>query len=199
MIKILQSSWMSAVIGAVMYLGVTLGLWRMPKIVLPPRPTIEAITKGGAPSWDYQNPEVDEMIADLQHQKDALAEREHQLNDLAARLDAERQEIVVVTQSVAQMQSQFDQDVVRVRDEETANLKRLAKIYAAMSPDGAVSIFKEMKDDDVVKILVFMKDSETAPILEMLGRTGPIEARRAAQISERIKVAMYRNPANKPS
>jgi flagellar motility protein MotE (MotC chaperone) len=166
---------------------------------LPTAPTTVAKSEANRPSWEFQNPEVDELIADLQHQKNVLDDREHQLNDLAARLKVERDEITVVRQNVTEMQANFDRDVVSVGEEETANLKRLAKIYAAMSPEGAAGIFHEMKDDEVVKVFVFMKDGETAPILEVMAHLGPTDAKRVAQISERLKVTMYRSASNKPS
>lgn len=199
MIKILQSNWMCALVGAIAYLGMTLALWRTPKIQLPAAVGAAVKSEAARPSWEFQNPEVDELIADLQHQKNVLDEREHQLNDLAGRLKMEREEITVVSQNVKQMQAEFDRNVVRVGEEETANLKRLAKIYAAMSPEGAASIFHEMKDDDVVKVFAFMKDGETAPILEVMAHLGSADAKRAAEISERLKVTMYRTPTGNPS
>jgi flagellar motility protein MotE (MotC chaperone) len=200
MIKILQSNWMCALLGAITYLGTTLALWHTPKIQ-PPAAVVAAAVKSemtGA-SWEFQNPEVDELIADLQHQKNVLDDREHQLNELAARLKVEQNEITVVSQNVTQMQAEFDRNVVRVGEEETANLKRLAKIYAAMTPEGVASVFHEMKDDEVVKVFAFMKDSETAPILEVMAHLGPTDAKRVAQLSERLKVTMYRTPPTKPS
>lgn len=199
MIKILQSNWMCALVGAITYLGATLALWHTPKIQLPTVAVASAKSAATRPSWEFQNPEVDELISDLRHQKNALDEREHQLDELAARLKMEREEITVVSTNVAHMQAEFDRNVVRVGEEEIANLKRLAKIYAAMTPEGAASIFQEMKDDDVVKVFAFMKDGETAPILEVMAHLGPADAKRAAQISERLKVTMYRAPTTKPS
>ncbi len=196
MTKILQSGWFCALIGGVSYWGATVAVWRTPVI---PRPTSMALREALKPSWEFNNPELDQLITDLRAQREALTTRERQLNELAVRLQAEREEIGIVTQRVAQMQMEFDRNVVRVREEEAPNLKRLAKIYAAMSPDGAVSILKEMKDDEIVQILAFMKDSETAPILELLAKVGVAEAKRAAQISERLRVALYRNSAAKPS
>jgi hypothetical protein len=97
-------------------------------------------------------------------------------------LKMEREEMTVVsTQNVAQMQAEFDRNVVRVGEEEIANLKRLAKIYAAMSPEGAASIFHEMKDDDVVKVFAFMKDARDSahPGGDGAPRSRRREARRA--------------------
>jgi flagellar motility protein MotE (MotC chaperone) len=199
MIRFLQSNWMSAAIGALIYLAVTVAVWRAPKIASPVNTPAVARAASLPPSWEFRSSELDELIVDLQHQKQVLGDRERQLNELESRLKAERQEIVVITQNVGRMQAEFDRNVVRLHDEEIANLKRLAKIYATMSPEGAVSIFKEMKDDDIVKIFTYMKDAETAPILELLAQGSPADAKRAAQISERLKVVLYRNTPNNPS
>ena len=95
----------------------------------------------------------------------------------------------MITQTVSRLQQDFDQQAVRVRETETVNLKKLAKIYSAMSPEGATTILKELPDDQVVKIFLFMKDIETAPILELLAKQGSSEAKRAASISERLRLA----------
>ena len=123
-------------------------------------------------------------------QKQNLDVREQELRDWAARLDAEQQEISVVTQRVARLQQDFDQQVVSVRASEAANLKKLAKIYSAMTPEGATKILKELTDEQVVKILMFMKDTETAPILELLAQQGQSEAKRAALITDRLRLAI---------
>jgi len=109
----------------------------------------------------------------------------------------ERAEINQVTQTVHQLQMQFDASVVRVREEEIANLKKLAKIHAAMSPEGAALILKEMTDDQIVKILVFMKDDDAAPILETMAKLGKDDSRRVAGLSERIRLAAFRPVAVK--
>ncbi len=200
MIKLLQSKWLCALLGAVIYLGSTVALWKSPKIA--PRVTAAAAAKAvdaPKPSWEFHSTEADELITDLLTQKQAQTERAHKLDELEARLKAERQEIATVVESVKQQQDEFDRSVVRVHEEEIVNLKRLAKIYSGMSPEGAVSILREMKDDDVVKIFAFMKDGETAPILESLAHQGQAEAKRAAQISDRLKVCLSRNITEKKS
>jgi hypothetical protein len=42
-----------------------------------------------------------------------------------------------------------------------------------------------------------MKDGETAAILEALSKKGQPQAKRAANLSERLRVAMFRNPPAK--
>lgn len=193
MIKMLQSGWMCAVLGLLVYAGTTLAVYKSPKIEPRAPLAVHEETPAAKPSWEFTNPEADELIDDLRSQKVALAERERQLNELDARLKAERAEINTVLESIKAQQAEFDNVVVRVRQEEVANLKRLAKMYAAMSPEGAVTILKEMKDDDIVRIFIYMKDDETAPIVELLARSGAADAKRAAHISSRLRVTMSRN------
>ena len=189
MTKIFQSSWFCALVGGLSYWSATVVVWRTPVI---PRPAAVVAKEALKPSWEFSNPELDQLISDLRAQKDALATREQQLNELAIRLKAEREEIGVVTQNVGRLQAEFDKNVVRVKDEEVANLKKLAKIYAAMTPEGATNILKELRDDDVVRIFSFMKDSETAPILELLAGQGTEQAKRAAKITERLRMTIAR-------
>jgi flagellar motility protein MotE (MotC chaperone) len=153
--------------------------------------------KQPAAFWEINSAEVDQLVDELKKEKTELAAREQQLNELATRLQAERSEINQATQQVYQLQKEFDQNVVRVREEEAANLKKMAKIYAAMSPEGAAGILKNLEDEQVVKFLVFMKESETAPILEAWAKLGEADSKRAALISNKLRASTYRNLASK--
>ena len=98
----------------------------------------------------------------------------------------------MVTQSVRQLQTDFDQNVLRISEEETANLKKLAKVYADMEPASAANILQEMDDASIIKIMVFMKDVETAAIWEAMAKKGQPQAKRAALLSDRLRLAAYR-------
>jgi flagellar motility protein MotE (MotC chaperone) len=197
----LQSSWAAAIVGLACYWLTTMVCWTKSSATLaPPRvhhePAAPDSTSG--PSWNFKNAEVNLLMEDLRKQKEALALREQQLNEYAARLGTERVELNQVTQRVGLMQAEFDRMVVEVKKEEVGNLKRLAKNYAAMSPDGAVAILKELKDPELVKILVLMKEAEAGPILEALGKGGDAEAKRASLISEKLRLVLARNAKAKP-
>lgn len=198
MIKLLTSNWTAALLGAVVYVVSTVAFWKPPT-----RPTSAASAQqsdsaspAGA-SWEYTNPEADQLIAELKVEKKALEKKEQQLNDLALRLAAEHAEINQATQSVHQLQVDFDKNVVRVQEEETANLKKLAKVYSDMTPESAANIFTEMDDPAIIKIMVFMKESETAAILEAFAKKGVPEAKRVATLSESLRLSSFRNPATK--
>jgi flagellar motility protein MotE (MotC chaperone) len=198
MIKLLTSPLVTALLGVAMYLGATVAFWKMPP--LPPpvaRGPAEPVAKLNGPSWEFTNPEADQLVAELKAEKEALKKKEQDLNDLAARLQSERAELNIVTQSVHQLQMDFDQNVLRISEEETANLKKLAKVYADMDPANAAKIFQEMDDTAVIKIMVFMKDTETAGIWEAMAKGSQADAKRAAMLSDRLRLAAFRNNTTK--
>jgi len=189
--KILKSPLVASILGLVLYVVTTAMVWkpapRQDATAGETNADIVARAKTAVPSWEYQNPDADMMIEELKKEKQALDKREKDLNALAERLQAERMEINIVTQSVFRMQKEFDSNIARVTAEEVVNLKKLAKTYAAMSPEGAAVIMKELDDIMLVKILATLKESESAPIIEILGGQGGTEAKRMALITDRLR------------
>jgi flagellar motility protein MotE (MotC chaperone) len=188
MIRILQSPWSASFLGTVAYLATLVVCWR--PVALPPAP---AAARHGLPgpgaSWVFSNPEIDLLMSELRSQKEALGAKERDLTELSARLQSERAELSQLTKSIERVQADFDQNVTRVRQEEEANLKKLAKMYATMTPEGATTIFKALDDATIVKIMTLMKDSESAPVLELMARQSEAEAKRVAGISERLRLS----------
>jgi flagellar motility protein MotE (MotC chaperone) len=189
MIKLLSHSWISAPIGAVIYLLATVLFWQKPD--LAPRLRISDLVNSIGPSWDFNNPEADLLMSELKIEKKSLDQRKQQLDDLERRLHTERAEVGQVIQSVRQLQGDFDKAVLRVKEEETGNLKKLAKVYAAMTPETAASVLEQLDNEAIVKIMLFLKDGDTAAILEAMAKKGDVEARRTAQISEQIRLSAH--------
>jgi flagellar motility protein MotE (MotC chaperone) len=187
--KLLSNPWISAPIGAVVYLAATVLFWQKP--VLPPRQAFVAAVQAIGPSWDFNNPEADQLIAELKVEKKTVADREQQLDDLSTRLNTERAELGQVIESVRKLQGDFDKAVLHVKDDETGNLKKLAKVYAAMSPDVASTVLEQLDNEAIVKIMIFLKDGESAAILESMAKKGDAAARRTAQISEQIRLSAH--------
>jgi len=189
MTKLLAHSWISAPIGAVIYLIATVLFWQKP--VLPARQKITELVRAIGPSWDFNNPEADQLIAELKLEKKSVEQREQQLDDLATRLNTERAELGQVIQSVRQLQGEFDKAVLHIKDDEAGNLKKLAKVYAAMSPDTAATVLEQLDNEAIVKIMIFLKEAETAAILEAMAKKSDAAARRTAQISEQIRLSAH--------
>jgi len=189
MVRFLQSTWLSMLLGGLLFLATTAALLKPSQ--LPARAdsgAADTIHVGNnEPSWKFRNPEMDQWIQEIKREKDALAQREQQLNELETRLNAERQELSVVTQAVSQMQADFDKNVVRLNAQDGDNLKRQAKLLASMTPEGAAATLAEMGDDDVVRILFTMKADDASIALDTLSKSGKGQAKRAATIIERMR------------
>jgi flagellar motility protein MotE (MotC chaperone) len=193
MIRMLQSSWITALVGCLLYLGVTLALIRPAQF--QGLPGLQKNAAAGRipsdePSWRFRNPEFDQWVQEIKREKEALALRDLQLRDLQARLESERHELNTATQTIFQLQKEFDRNVIRIKDQEVDNLKRQAKVMSSMSPEGAASLIYQMPDGDAVRILFTMKADEASPILDALSKMGKNEARRAAAVTEQMRRAL---------
>ena len=203
MMQFLQTKWMAVVAGVLAYAATTWFCLRPQQQInhaaamlrVRQSPAMAKLPDG--PSWTFQNPEMTQLLAELKNEREALRVRASQLDELEARLQAERKEIYAVTQAVYQVRADLDKVVTRVSEEEAVNLKKLAKVYTTMSPEGAARILKEMEDDQVVKILTLMRGAEPAPILENLGQGSKEDARRAAMLSNRLRLVL--SAAKKPA
>ncbi|MFO1511538.1 MAG: hypothetical protein U1F83_01260 [Verrucomicrobiota bacterium] len=199
--KILKSSLVASLVGLLLYAVVTIAVWKAPAHVIEGQPAEDPLlVQAKSPSWEFQNPEADALINELKLEKESLAKREKELNELADRLQTERLELNVVTQAIYQLQSQFEATVVRMNAEESVNIKKLARTYATMAPDGAAPIMKELEENTLLKILAVMKETESAPILEAMSKLGPEDAKRVAKVTERLRFYLSQaKDAKKPA
>lgn len=199
--KLLQSKLFAALLGSTLFLLTTAFLTIGG--LAPASPDehedigeLGANTKG--PSWSFFNPELDQFVAELKAEKDAAVAKEMQLNELAARLRTERAELDEALKGIKKIQSQVDRDVFRIKEDEAANLKRLAKMYASMEPASAAKILRELDDVVVVKSLALMKEPEAALVLEAFSKLGEAETRHAAALAEYLRAAVsHKTSANK--
>lgn len=184
--RFLQAPLTSITVGGIAFL---LTMAALLKNAIEARPLPVQKEPGSLPEkfWTETNPEVDLLLEELRREKEAFDKKRELLLELETRLAAERAEINTITQRVHQAQVEFDSHVIRVNEAETVNLKKLARVYANMTPEGASLILEELDDASIVKIFMFMKEAESAPLLEALAQKGELQARRAAGISEQIR------------
>lgn len=184
--KFLQAPITAMVLGGLSFLLTMFALIEKPlkAAAKPPEPTEEERNTG---FWERHDPEVDQLLKEMKSEKEQLEKRATELRELETRLAAERAEINQITQRVAQLQFEFDQNIIRVREEEVPNLKKLAKMYTAMSPEGASAIMRELDDMVVVKVMSFMKEDQSAPLLDAMATAGEAQAKRAASIAEALR------------
>jgi hypothetical protein len=187
--RTLQAPWMIPVVGSIAFLATTVALLSPANLagVRHNRPAEGSDSTCLGPSWDFRNPEMEKLVAELRQEKEALKQREQDLKALETRLQSERHELIVVTQSIARLQKEFDQNVLRLKDEEAPNYRKLAKLHASMSPEGAAAIFREMPDDEVAKIFAYMKVEDVSQVLDTLGRLGKTEAKRVVLLTDKMR------------
>lgn len=200
--KILTSSWVVMLLGGLLYLGTTSAVLLQNKASFKPAVPAAAATNRPppnvrGPSWEFFNPDLEDMVKELKERKDTLDNREKELNLYAARLKAEKAEIGQITRQIEEMRKNFDDSIIRVREDEQANLKKLAKNYAQMDPPTAAQVMAGLDDITLVKVLMFMKDSQSGPILNLIAGKSPASAKRVAQASERLRLSQQATPPAK--
>lgn len=193
MLKKLSSPWIGSIFGLICYLAVTASTWnaataKMAAHQSEAKPELAEVNE--YKPWLFNNVEVENLIKELREERELLTKREKDLNELAARLQADREELNQLTQTVHRLQKDFDVSVSRVAEEETTNLKKLAKTYSGMEPEGAAKIFKTMDDATVVKIMIFMKELETGPILSAMSKLGETESKRAGELTDKLRLSV---------
>ncbi|HZR19051.1 MAG TPA: hypothetical protein VFE51_17320 [Verrucomicrobiae bacterium] len=188
--RFLKSSWAVVLIGGLLYLATTAALLRPGQIEVPTPELEPSPAADGEASWNFRNPELEQWVEEIKHEKEALAQRAQQLQELQKRLEAERQEILAVTQAVHQLQTDFDAHVVRLKSQEMDNLKRQVKIIASMSPEGAAAMLNEMPENQTVSVLYLLKADVASVILDTLSKMGKTEAKRAAELTEKMRLVL---------
>ena len=145
-----------------------------------------------AAPWGFWTIEIENLASELKDERARLKQQAEQLGLREARFVAERQELDKVRAEVESLRHQISGRIVEIQESESKNLRTLSQTYAGVSPRAAVAIFRDLDDDTVVKILHLMKSESVAPIFEEMSRqaaTDPPLAKRAAQLSEKLRVA----------
>lgn len=191
MIRILQAPWFAAVLGAVAYLATMTALLKLPHAARaassPPGHARAIPSPNNDASWKFRNPEFDQWVAELKEEREKLAAREGQLRELQARIEADRAELTVATQTVALLQAEFDKNVVRFKAQEDENLRREIKLFTAMPIETAVKLLGTMTDAEVVRLLIKMKTELASQMLDSLSKSGKEEAQRAAALLDMMR------------
>jgi flagellar motility protein MotE (MotC chaperone) len=194
--RILQSPATVVIIAGVMFFGTifaVLGTLHLGSVVPAGKVLLSAADD---PSWKFHNPEIDQWIAQIKDERDALAVREQQLKEWEAQLAAQSHEISVVTQAVSRTQADFDKRILLFTEQEKENLKKQLKVISAMSPEGITAMLNEMADDDVARLLYAMKPDMAGATLDAMSKLGGTSAKRAAALTERIRDVLQMSATN---
>lgn len=157
----------------------------------------EAVTERKAQGWDFWTLEMESLANELKDEKAQLRQRSDLLDQRAARLTADRQELDRIRSEIEGMRRDLDARVIAIKSDEAKNLRSLALTYSTLTPEGAVAIIREMDDPTVVKILSLMKADQTGAIFEQMAKTpdvstgaaaGATLAKRAALLMDKIRL-----------
>ena len=204
----LAAPWFLAVVGFVINMVCTVmminaGVSKLPKPDFTPVPdpvevaAVEAkATEAAAPPpqlWSFKTNAVDELIAELKKEREAVVEEQKDLAAMSSQVTAERQEVEKVKNEILRLRKDLDARIVEVNEFERENLKNLAQTYTAMLPAGAAVILREIEEDSAVKILSQMKPKSAALVLGEMARivdknSDEPPARRAARISDKLRL-----------
>lgn len=192
----------------VIALGVASGLaagvgwvWRAGQVIAAATPVAagpETIPAEKSESWDFWSAEMDNITKELKEERERLRSVAAELDRRATRLDAERQELVQVRSELDGMRKEISDRVSEMGADEARNLKSLATTYSNLTPRAAVAVIRELDERTAVKILVLMKPDVVSAIFEEMSRTPDADgtlAKRAASLSERLRLARAAKPA----
>ena len=151
--------------------------------------------------WDFWTIEIDNLSNELKDERGRLRKQSELFDQREVRMAAERKELAAIRGELDGMRHEIADKVITIRADEAKNLRSLAQTYTNLTPRAAVAIIREMDDVTAVKILYLMKPDVVGPIFEELSRTAGTDgtlARRAAILSEKLRVMDNNKPASQP-
>ena len=140
-----------------------------------------------AQGWDFWTIEIDNLTSELKGEKARLRQQTDLLDQRAARIEAEKQELEKLRSEIGAMRQEIDQRVIAINTDEAKNLRSLAQTYSTLSAHAAVSIIRDMDDTTVVKILSLMKPDVVGPIFEEMSGDTAL-AQHAAVLSDKLRL-----------
>ena len=150
--------------------------------------------------WDFWTVEIENLSSDLREQTLLLRKRAEDLDQRQQRIVADEKQLAKVSAELEAMQKDISDRVIEIKADEEVNLKKLAQMYANLTPKAVVAIIREMDDNTAVKILSLMKPDVVGPIFEQMttmsaGTDNPL-ARRAAILSEKLRLMKAKRAAS---
>lgn len=193
-LKLVASPALVAMVGVLVGVAVGLGwFWRVGEMFVAQAISARAMAakEKKTQGWDFWTIEIDNLASELKEEKGRLKKQSEALDQRAARLTAEQQELEKLRAGIEAMRKEIGEKVIEMNTDEAKNLRALAQTYTNLTPRAAVAIIREMDDTTVVKILSLMKPDVVAPIFEEMSKTPDKDgllAHRAASLSEKLRL-----------
>ena len=206
--KILSNPLLAATLGLLVGLGTGLfSYWRAAEVALehaiklvPNKDVLGGVERQRG--WNFWTIEIENLANELKGERDRMRKQNEQLDRREAQFAAEAQELNKVRTEIEGLRQEIAAKVIEIKADEVKNIRMLAQTYTNLPPKAAVAILREMDDAMIVKILSMMKPDVVAPIFEEMSRTaghdGTPLARRAAALSDRIRLVRSTKTASNP-
>lgn len=153
----------------------------------------EKIFENNSIFWVFRTREMETLIQNLREKNASIAKKEKEMSLLSQRLEAEKQELSSLKDSIDRAQKTFSQKITEIQQGEKKNLKALATIYSAMPPDTVVKVFGHMDDVLLVKILTFMGAEAVGGVFQSMSTVGGLDGvspDRVARLSELMRLRL---------
>ena len=134
--------------------------------------------------------EMDAWRVTAKKRSDALDKRDARLRESESNVSLQTAAMDKIQQEIKKMQTQLDARLLLVETAQQANNKQLAKIYTAMTPEGAAEVLAKIPDDEVAQVFRLMKENHSAKILEVWGGKGGDLTEKAAHVIKLMRVAI---------
>ena len=193
--KFLRSPLILTILVTLLGAGAGLGAFWLSasEVIAQARAAQIAKANAGRPAkpWDFWTLEIDNLASELRADRAELEKRAEELAAREARLTAEAAELAQTRQQIEALRSSISEKVYEIQQAEEKNLKSLALTYSNLTPRSALAILNQLDEPTVVKLLALMKPEVSAALFEQMGQaaqTDPAMARRAATLSERLRL-----------
>jgi hypothetical protein len=201
MLKMLQSVWMTAVIGALVFVGTLYLSWR--KMPVPAAATTAPVEEDDeVKDHDYVLPkgiDLDVLVADLNRRKGEIETKERTLQEWERQLISMSNSLSEFKGRVDIILTNVEKDIVTIKEKDLAGLKKSSKLMEGMEPDSAANLLLAETSDTAAKYLSFMKDEKISGILEAMRKTGDAGAKRANELFRKVGTLTPSTPSTKKS
>ena len=189
--KMLTSRWVLAILALLIYAGVSSLI--INKELARKKEHLPQPTERPPKLWGFKTQALDELITELQSERDRVTEERKSLDSVRAQLAAERAEVEHVRDEIKTFREALDARILLIEEDELKNLKTLSTTYSTMKPTAAVTILREMDENMAAKILALMKPDKISPILEEMSKTHEkpgeeVMVRRAVRLSDKLRL-----------
>jgi flagellar motility protein MotE (MotC chaperone) len=141
---------------------------------------IPVISSFSGQDSEMSTEEYNKRIVELEAQ---IQEKNTRLEQFQKRLEEKETEIDKLALEKKRLEETLDEQL-KMKNENTREMKEMKAVYETMSPKRAASIIAEMKQDDALRLLSSLSPESLAKILEKM----PPD--RAAKLSENLTATM---------